>query len=185
LPLILSLSKDEREEKNMATRVLVAYASKYGATREIAEKIGEVLKQEGLAADVMPAKDVKSLAGYSGVVIGAAMYMGMWRKEATSFVKKNEAALAEIKVWVFSTGPSGNGDPAELLKGIIVPRGVKPLLDRIKPRDITVFGGSLNTEKMNAFEKWIVKRVGGSLGDFRDWEAINKWAKEIVVNLKK
>ena len=169
----------------MAGKVLVAYASKYGATKEIAGKIGEVLKQEGLAADVMPARDVKSLADYGGVVIGAAMYMGMWRKEATNFVKNNEAALAEMKAWVFSTGPSGKGDPAELLKGIIVPRGIKPILDRIKPQDIVVFGGYLNMEKMGSFEKWMVKRVGGSLGDFRDWDAINKWAKGIAESLKK
>jgi menaquinone-dependent protoporphyrinogen oxidase len=108
----------------------------------------------------------------------------MWRKEATVFVKKSETTLAGMKVWVFSSGPPGKGDPAELLKGIIVPRGVKPILDRIKPRDIAVFGGNLNPDKMNGIEKWMVKRVGGSLGDFRDWGAINKWAKKVAGEMK-
>jgi menaquinone-dependent protoporphyrinogen oxidase len=169
----------------MADKVLVAYASKYGATAEIAEKIGQVLKHEGLQADVLPVKKVKHLADYKNVVIGSAMYIGMWRREAVNFLKKNEKLLAERKVWIFSTGPSGKGDPAELLKGIIVPQGVKPILDRIKPQDITVFGGSLNPDKMNGIEKWMVKMVKGETGDFRDWDAINKWAKGIAEQLKR
>jgi menaquinone-dependent protoporphyrinogen oxidase len=168
----------------MAGKVLLAYASKYGATAEIAEKIGEVLKQEGLAVDVLPVKKVKHLTDYQNVVIGSAMYMGMWRREAVNFLKKNEKELTERKVWVFSTGPSGKGDPAELLKGIIVPQGVKPILDRIKPQDITVFGGSLNPDKMKGLEKWMVKMVKGELGDFRDWDVINKWAKGVAEAVK-
>jgi menaquinone-dependent protoporphyrinogen IX oxidase len=37
----------------MNTQVLVAYATKYGATAEIAEKIGQVLRQAGLRTDVL------------------------------------------------------------------------------------------------------------------------------------
>ncbi|MDH7485767.1 MAG: hypothetical protein QHJ81_05760 [Anaerolineae bacterium] len=39
----------------MNKQVLVAYATKYGATAEIAAKIGGVLRQAGLSADVLPA----------------------------------------------------------------------------------------------------------------------------------
>jgi menaquinone-dependent protoporphyrinogen IX oxidase len=38
----------------MDIHVLVAYASKYGATKEIAEKIGQALRQAGVRADVLP-----------------------------------------------------------------------------------------------------------------------------------
>jgi menaquinone-dependent protoporphyrinogen oxidase len=181
------MAKNEREggENKMADKVLIAYASKYGATAEIAGKIGEVLKQVGLQADVLPVKSVKDLADYGAVVIGAAMYMGMWRKEATNFLKKNEKLLAGRRVWVFSTGPSGKGDPAQLLKGVIVPRGVKLILDRIKPRDITVFGGKLDAAKMSFLEKWVLKNVKAVPGDYRDWDAIDKWAKGIAKALKK
>ena len=45
----------------MNRRILVAYASKYGATAEIAEKIGEVLNGAGLPTDVLPVKQVEEL----------------------------------------------------------------------------------------------------------------------------
>jgi menaquinone-dependent protoporphyrinogen oxidase len=76
-----------------------------------------VFKQEGLQADILPVKSVKNPADYKNVVIGVAMYMGMWRKDAVNFLKTNEKLLAERKVWIFATGPSGKGDPKELLKG--------------------------------------------------------------------
>ena len=45
----------------MNTNVLVAYASKHGATAEIGEKIGEVLQAAGLPVQVLPVERVKDL----------------------------------------------------------------------------------------------------------------------------
>jgi menaquinone-dependent protoporphyrinogen oxidase len=59
----------------MDLRVLVAYATKYGATAEIAEKMGQVLRQAGLPADVLPADHVGDLSPYKAVVLGSAVYM--------------------------------------------------------------------------------------------------------------
>jgi menaquinone-dependent protoporphyrinogen oxidase len=164
----------------MENKVLVAYASKYGSTKEIAEKIGEVLKQAGITVDVMPVKTVKDPAPYQNIVIGSAMYIGRWRKEAVNFLKKYEKTLSERKVWIFGTGPSGKGDPAQLLKGVTIPAGIKSIIDRIKPQESAVFHGYLNPAKMAGLEKFLVKRVSGELGDFRDWQMITDWARKIA-----
>ena len=42
----------------MSNQVLVVFASKYGNTAEIAERIGKVLREAGLQTDVLPAKFV-------------------------------------------------------------------------------------------------------------------------------
>jgi len=45
----------------MEGKVLVAYASKYRAAAEIAEKIGRVLGDTGLLVDLSPAKNITTL----------------------------------------------------------------------------------------------------------------------------
>ena len=103
----------------MDSQILVAYATKYGATEEIAEKIGQVLRQAGLSADVLPAEHVSNLSPYKAVVLGGAVYVGRWRKNAATFLKANEKVLAEKLVWLFSSGPTGEGDAEALGHKII------------------------------------------------------------------
>ena len=168
----------------MKTRVLVAYATKYGATAEIAEKIGQVLREAGLRADVHPADRVSDLTPYKAVVLGSGVYIGRWRKGAATFLKANEKALAERPVWLFSSGPTGEGDPVELTNGWRFPKALQPIADRIQPRDVAVFHGVMDGEKLNPFERWIIKNVKAPMGDFRDWDAITAWATAIADVLK-
>jgi menaquinone-dependent protoporphyrinogen oxidase len=169
----------------MATRVLIAYGSKYGSTAEIAEKLGETLRKEGLLADVMPAGKARDLPGYQAFVIGSAAYIGGWRKEVVDFLRSNEKLLSEQPVWIFSSGPASKGDPVELVQGWRYPKSLAPVIERIKPRDATVFQGLINASRMNFIEKWMMNRTKTPIGDFRDWDAIARWAAGIAAVLKK
>ena len=168
----------------MDNQVLVVYASKYGATAEIAEKIAQVLRQAGLRTDVSPAGRIRDLTPYQAVVLGSAVYIGKWLKEAEKFLRANEKALAERQVWLFSSGPTGKGDAVELLQGWRFPAELKPIADHIQPRDIAVFHGNADMKKLNFIEKQMLKTVKASVGDFRDWEAITAWARGIADGLK-
>ena len=169
----------------MDRNILVAYASKYGATKEIAEKIGEVLCQAGLQADVYPVHGIRDLNLYKAVILGSAVYVGKWHKEAVEFLQTHEKVLTDRPVWLFSSGPTGVGDPVELLEGLRLPVALQPVTDRIHPRDIAVFHGHINPDKINFIEKWAIKSlVKKPFGDFRDWEAIHSWATSIVDTLK-
>jgi menaquinone-dependent protoporphyrinogen oxidase len=168
----------------MGEKVLVAYASKHGATTEIAETIGQVLRQAGLQADVLRADRVGDLGAYMAVVLGSAVYIGQWRKEAVRFLKDTETSLAGKPVWLFSSGPSGEGDAVELLQGWQFPGKLQPIVDRIGPRDVAVFHGAVDLDKLNFFEKWISKNVKTPIGDYRDWEAITAWAMAIAEELQ-
>jgi menaquinone-dependent protoporphyrinogen oxidase len=42
----------------MSTSVLVAYAKRYGSTKEVAEAIAQTLGESGLAVDLQPLRDV-------------------------------------------------------------------------------------------------------------------------------
>ncbi len=169
----------------MDAQVLVAYATKYGTTAEIAEKITEVLRQAGLRTDVLPADRVGDLNPYRAVVLGSAVYIGRWRKEAAKFLKANEGVLAKQLVWLFSSGPTGEGDLVELTNGWHFPKALQPVADRIRPRNIAVFHGAIKLEQLNFIERWMIRKVKAPLGDFRDWDAITSWATAIADEMKK
>ncbi len=168
----------------MEKKVLIAYASKYGGTAEIAGKIGEVLRQEGLQTEVQPVKQIRDLTSYDAVILGSAVYIGKWRKEAVKFLEANQAKLAERPVWLFSSGPSGEGDPVELLQGWRFPTAQQVIADQIQPRGIAVFHGHVDLGKVNAIEKFMITNIKAPVGDFRDWEAITSWAMDIAKVLK-
>lgn len=168
----------------MDIQILVAYATKYGATTEIAEKIGQVLRQAGLPTDVLPVDRVSDLTPYEAVVLGSAVYIGKWRKEAVKFLQTNEKMLAERPVWLFSSGPVGEGDAVELTEGWRLPKAQQPIADRIRPRDIVVFHGVINMNKLNPIEKWMFKKFESPVGDFRNWETITSWATDIADVMK-
>jgi menaquinone-dependent protoporphyrinogen oxidase len=168
----------------MEQKILVAYASKYGATAEIAERIGEVIRRSHPNVDVVNAKQVKDPASYPVVVLGSALYMGQWHKEAAKFLQDNEAELARKNVWLFASGPSGKGDPKELAAGMYLPKSLQPVVERIKPREFAVFHGNVDPRKINFLEKWILRQVKAETGDFRDWQAIERWAASIAKAVK-
>lgn len=168
----------------MNGKVLVAYASKYGSTKEIAARIGQLLEAEGLGVDVVEAGQVGSLAGYGAVVLGSAVYAGQWRKEAAELLEKQAASLAELPVWLFSSGPTGEGDASALMDGWLFPENLQEAAERIQPEAIVLFHGVLQPDKMNLAERLIVKSLKAPTGDFRDWEDIEEWAQEIAEALK-
>ena len=168
----------------MPDNILVAYASKYGATAQIAEKIALRLVKNDLAAEALDVKDVTSLSGYKAVVLGSGVYGGLWLKEAADFLKTRESELAKMPVWLFSDGPTGTGDPQELMKGWKFPENLKPVADRIKPSDIVFFHGALDMDRLKFAEKLVFRALKAPVGDFRDWDTIHAWADGIAKALK-
>jgi menaquinone-dependent protoporphyrinogen oxidase len=168
----------------MENKTLLAWASKYGSTTEIAERIGQVLRAAGLTVDVLPVEEAQDLTPYHAVILGSAVYAGQWRRDAVSFLEDNEIALSQRPVWFFSSGPTGEGDAVSLMRGWYFPEAQKPLADRIKPRDIAFFHGELDMNKLNFGEKILIKGLKAPVGDFRDWAAIEAWANQIAEALK-
>jgi len=117
-------------------------------------------------------------------VLGSAVYAGQWRGEAVKLLEANERQLADRVVWFFSSGPTGAGDPSALMKGFRFPEAQQPIANRIMPRDIAFFHGSIDMKKLNLAEKVLVKGIKAPTGDFRDWAAITAWANGIAAALK-
>jgi menaquinone-dependent protoporphyrinogen oxidase len=154
------------------TAALVTYAGKHGSTREVAERVAEVMRRTGLDVDVMPAASVGLLRGYDPVVLGGALYSGRLHKEARSFLARHRDALSVRSVAVFAMGPRTN-EPADVA-------GSRAQLDRalaktpeIEPDSVAIFGGVVDPDKL----RFPFNRMPAS--DARDWPAIEAWAARL------
>jgi menaquinone-dependent protoporphyrinogen oxidase len=159
--------------------VLVSAASKHGATAEIAEAIGRVLAERGLAVDVRPAQNVTLVDGYDAVVLGSAVYVGHWLEAARTLVEAEAAILAARPVWLFSSGPVGDPPkPAE------EPVDVAEIIRATGARDHRVFAGKIDKGRLGFGERAMVLALRAPVGDFRDWPAIEGWAGGIADALR-
>jgi menaquinone-dependent protoporphyrinogen oxidase len=168
----------------MPLSILIVYASKYGATQEIAERIGQILQESGFDVTIKPANKAVNPDSFDAVILGSAVYAGMWRKEAVRYLEQYQDNLAAIPTWIFSSGPTDEGDPVDVLNGWTFPEAQQAVADRVQPRDLTVFHGALDPSKLNFAEKLVVKGIKAPTGDYRDWEAIQTWAKDIARELQ-
>ena len=172
--------------------VLVAYASRHGATRGIAEHIVDRLRADGVAAEARPVSAVRDVGAYDAVVVGGAAYMFHWLKEATGFVRRNGAVLAARPVWLFSSGPLGTDTVDAQGHDVLLtsePKEFAQLRSVLHPRDVRVFFGAFDPEAppVGLAERFVrhmpAARNAMPAGDFRDWPAIDAWADGIAAEL--
>ena len=155
------------------TQVLVAYASKMGATREIAEAIGARFTERGLRTTVLDAGTVDSVAEHDAVVLGSAVYAARWRPEAVRFARRHRAALSDRRTWLFESGWIGPR-PAS----VTATPGARRRASRLGAPVPTVFGGRLDPALATGLlDRALAKRMPG---DARDWDEIRTWADRVA-----
>jgi menaquinone-dependent protoporphyrinogen oxidase len=177
-------------------KVLVAYASRHGATRGIAERIAQMLEYRGLEVVLQPVESAAATAEYDAFVVGAAAYMTHWMEEATKFVRQNVAVLASHPVWLFSSGPVGTETVDSKGRDVLeasVPLEFAEFATEIKPVDERVFFGAYDPdaepvgfiERLGArFTRIPAVREALPAGDFRDWPQIEAWGEGIAHELQ-
>ncbi|GAA4409283.1 flavodoxin domain-containing protein [Fodinibacter luteus] len=170
-------------------KILVAYATRHGATAGIADRIAAVLSESGRPGEARPVEEVTSIDGYDAVVLGGAAYMLHWLKPAVKFARKHRAALASRPVWLFSSGPLGTDlvdkDGEDVLLSTR-PKEFDELTELLHPRGEQVFFGAYDPDaKPIGLGECFVRHMPAAqntmpTGDFRDWAAIDSWARGIA-----
>ena len=157
--------------------VLVVFGSKRGGTAEIADAIVETLLNEGIDADLADAVTIDSIDEYDAVIVGGALYMNRWHRDARRFVNRHEAALRVRPVWLVSSGPL---DDSAAQRDIAPPGSVAAIAKRIGARDHRTFGGRLEPDA-TGFPAMQMARTRA--GDWRAWHQIRAWARSLVPQL--
>ncbi len=163
----------------MNKKCLVVYASEAGSTREVAEKVGQVLADKGLTVEVHPVNQVRNLAGYDAVVLGTPIRMFKPLGKMMSFAKRHQKELAKLPTAAFTVGLAMK-DAAT--KGTAdAEKYAAPFLALLSNRKSTaLFAGKLDLNTLTPLFRMIMSKMTesdpSSIGDFRDWNAIQTWA---------
>ncbi len=144
---------------------LIAYFTKGKATKEAAELIGQVLRDDfGFSVELVDLKQTSpELENYSNVIIGAGVRMGRVYKRALKFMEND---LSGKNVAVFLSSLEG-GDEKSHEEAIekYVEKEIKPRLN-VEPVAAETFGGRINI-------------FGFSVQDNIDREKIRHWARNL------
>jgi len=163
-------------------RVLVAFATQYGATEGIAECIADTFRRHDIEATLVNVERLDRVdPSFDGYVIGSAVHAGHWLKQGTDFVKRNAAELHGRPVWLFSSGPIGDA----VDKPQPQPKEIAHFNDLLLPQDHVIFGGAFDRQVADAHANRFERAVNRFIpeGDFRDWPEIERWAARIAETL--
>jgi len=143
--------------------ILVAFATKHGSTREVAEEVAHVLVQSGFEVEIRPAGKAKDSARFAAVVLGGALYMGRLHKDARRFLNRERATLAAPSFAVFAMGPRSLEPDAVERSTAQLNRALEQS-GALEPVAKMIFGGVYPKHSIDA----------------RDWDAIRAWAEEVA-----
>jgi menaquinone-dependent protoporphyrinogen oxidase len=164
------------------SKILIAYMTKTGTTREVAEEIARIAGDKGIIPDVLPLSAVESPGGYDAVLIGAPINGMQWLPEASDFVEKHKEALKKIPTAYFFVSYLVNSGCGFWRK--IIRKSLDKVSETVKPVKVGMFDGRVE-KAFPAFARFLFGLKKDIPLDLRDWDAIRAWGEEYITEISK
>lgn len=170
------------------SRYLVLYASHFGQTRKIADRIADTIRARGHiaeVADVVSCKNLPPVEDYDAVVAGSRVELGRHHGALIAYLRENRRALAAMPTAFFSVSaaastPNVGADPNGYMEVLFTDLGWRPM------RAIA-FAGGLPYRKYNFVLRFFMKRVSKAAGhttdtsknhEMTDWDDVREFAED-------
>ena len=177
----------------MTNRVLICYGTRYGTTTEVVQEMSKTAEEVGAQVDVVHLKKGTPFPApeeYDLVIIGSGIQTGMWTKETLAFIEQKLQSLSTTKVALFVvSGYAGNPDKVAEAQTEFLDK-MSEKYPGLSPISTALIGGMFEFKKYNLIVRALVKRMVKSQMppgeevpekiDFRDWDMIRDWIKEIA-----
>mgnify|MGYP003494368621 FL=1 len=162
-------------------RILVATASRHGATARIGDVVAQELLANGheverreLGDSGRLSPEALSTQGFDAVVLGGAVYTGTWL--ATALDAQTRLLAAGVPTVSFAVG--------------ILEVTAEPVQDRwTLPRtsasagERVVFGGTIDKQVLSFRERSLLAVVRAKEGEYTQWDDVQAWATAVAQRL--
>lgn len=173
------------------SRYLVVYASHFGQTRKIADRIADTIRARGHiaeVADIVACKTPPPVEDYDAVVAGSRVELGRHHGALIEYLRANRRGLS-VMPWAFfsvsaaASTPSSGADPNGYLEALFTDLGWRPTR-------AMAFGGGLPYRKYNFLLRFFMKRVSKAAGhttdtsknhEMTDWDDVRAFAEDLAI----
>lgn len=190
----------------MSGKILVVYASRFGCSQEIAQKMGDILENEGFECHVIDLRESRKknwpyVNVYDGVILGTGIQISQWASEAKKYLKEitEELNKGRVKYAIFVSAASAEVDCGKAKVNYIDTMVQK--MD-VRPPDLSqAFAGVLDfskNSKIGKLKREALKFAAKEMekekddlefdyqgcNDLRDWPLIEQFARDFAILLK-
>jgi menaquinone-dependent protoporphyrinogen oxidase len=170
--------------------MLIVYASRYGQTRKICERIGSIAAADGVEVHLWEVSTLpRHVAPHSCdlVVLAGAVYFGRFSRPLTAFATEQRTNLAKARsvfVAVSNAASSAEGRPAALADA-------RAFLGRTGwvADDIELVAGGEPYSRYGLFTRWVMRYYARKFGrtvegrtdyEFTDWSKVDAFAHRLI-----
>lgn len=158
-------------------KTAIIYISKHGTTEKVARIISDKLMPGEVHMIDLRKDDILNLDAFDRIIIGASIHMSVVHKKTIRFCQENNDILLAKPLGLFLCCMEKGEKAIEQLENAF------PENLRKHASSIALLGYEYNLDKMNFFEKLLVKKISGSKESIS--EINNEAIERFIMEFKK